>query len=493
VGEKSTAGPDPVAGTTVPAGGPAERVILHVDMDAFFASVEVLDDPSLSGLPVIVGGSGSRGVVAACTYEARMFGVHSAMPSSVARRLCPSAVFVDGRFHRYMEESRKLHGIFESVTPLVEGISLDEAFLDVTGSRHLLGDGVTIAESIRRRVAEELKLTCSVGVGRSKLMAKLASKEAKPVADRDGITPGPGVVVVTPDGELEFLHPLPVRALWGVGPVTGRRLAALGIHTVGDIAALTPDVLERYLGTAQGAHLAALSRGHDPRPVVPDQAAKSIGHEETFGSDLWDLAELHRHLVRMVDASATALRHAQLSARTVSVKIKFADFSLITRSHTLSSPIDASPAIAAVAAALLDSVDRKLGVRLLGVSLSGFGREEGGTQLSLDLGGVEAGPDGRAGEVEGARGPGVGGGAGGGLPPLSAGAGDPVLRADDEAERIQRSWGPVTAAVDAIRARYGGSSVGPASLVGADGLRIRRRGEAQWGPSEARSPERDDE
>ena len=396
MGEESGGGSVGGAGPTVTDGGArSDRVILHVDMDAFFASVEVLDDPSLAGLPVIVGGSGNRGVVAACTYEARRFGVHSAMPSSMARRLCPSAVFVDGRFHRYMEESRKLHDIFQSVTPLVEGISLDEAFLDVTGSRQLLGGGVTIARSIRRRVSEELELTCSVGVGRSKLMAKLASKAAKPVADRAGITPGPGVVVVPPDGELEFLHPLPVRALWGVGPVTGRRLTALGINTVGDIAALAPGALERYLGTAQGAHLAALSRGHDPRPVVPDQAAKSIGHEETFGSDLWDFAELHQHLVRMVDASATALRRADLAARTISVKIRFGDFSLITRSHTMGSPIDATPAIGAVAAALLDSVDLRSGVRLLGVSLSGFGRDEGGTQLSLDLGSVEPGEDGR--------------------------------------------------------------------------------------------------
>jgi DNA polymerase-4 len=490
VGE-SGSGPTGFA-PTVPAGSSVwDRVILHVDMDAFFASVEVLDDPSLRGLPVIVGGSGSRGVVAACTYEARMFGVHSAMPSSMARRLCPGAVFVDGRFHRYVEESGKMHDIFESVTPLVEGISLDEAFLDVTGSRQLLGDGMTIAESIRRRVTEELELTCSVGVGRSKLMAKLASKAAKPVADRRGITPGPGVVVVPPDGELEFLHPLPVRALWGVGPVTGRRLASLGINTVGDIAALAPGALERYLGAAQGAHLAALSRGYDPRPVVPDQVAKSIGHEETFGSDLWDRGELQRHLVRMVDASATALRRAELSARTITIKIKFGDFSLITRSHTMGAPIDASPAIGAVAAALLDSVDLTSGVRLLGVSLSGFDREEVGTQLSLDLGSVDPGPGH----------PTVGGDADGapiqdtssGPPSWTVGPDDPVLRADDEAERIQRSWGPVTAAVDAIRARYGGSSVGPASLVGADGLRIRRRGEAQWGPSAAAPKVRDDE
>jgi DNA polymerase-4 len=444
-------------------GGPPERVILHVDMDAFFASVEVLDDPSLAGRPVIVGGSGPRGVVAACTYEARRFGVHSAMPSSVARRLCPAAVFVDGRFHRYVEESRKLHAILSSVTPLVEGISLDEAFLDVTGSRKLLGDGATIATTLRSRVTGELGLACSVGVGRSKLMAKLASKAAKPVADRNRVTPGPGVVVVEPEDELAFLHPLPVRALWGVGPVTGKRLDALGVRTVGDLAALPPGALERHLGAALGSHLSALCRGEDPRPVVPEQAAKSIGHEETFATDLWDRDLLHQHLVRMVDASATNLRRSGLAARTVTVKVRFADFTLVTRSHSLGVPIDATPAVGAVAAALLDSVELHHGVRLLGVSLAGFGAAEEGVQLSLDLG------------------------------PPAAPPGDRPGGSLEEVERLQASWGPVTAAVDAIRARYGGSSVGAASLVGVDGLRVRQRGDAQWGPGGPSTPQRDDE
>ena len=465
--------------TAAPAEG--ERVILHVDMDAFFASVEVLDDPSLAGLPVIVGGSGARGVVAACTYEARRFGVHSAMPSSVARRLCPNAVFVDGRFHRYVEESGKLHAIFHSVTPLVEGISLDEAFLDVTGSRQLLGDGPTIATAIRRRVADELHLDCSVGIGRSKLMAKLASKAAKPSASPSGVTPGPGVVMVPPDRELAFLHPLPVRALWGVGPVTGRRLESLGILTVGDIAALPEGALQRYLGVAQGTHLAELARGHDPRPVVPEQEAKSIGHEETFASDVWERESLHAHLLRMVDASATALRRAELAARTITVKVRFSDFSMVTRSHSLVSPIDASPAIGAVATALLASVPADQGVRLLGVSLSGFGTTDSGLQLTLDLDSAipaDAGIQ-TAGGVD--------------ADDTRAGAVDRLMQAQEEAERIQGSWATVTSAVDAIRARYGGSSVGPASLVGADGLRVRLRGEAQWGPTATGEPKDGDQ
>jgi DNA polymerase IV len=479
--------PEPEQG----AGSFAERVILHVDMDAFFASVEVLDDPSLAGQPVVVGGSGGRGVVAACTYEARMFGVHSAMPSSVARRLCPSAVFVDGRYHRYMEVSTKLRGILESVTPLVEGISLDEAFLDVTGSRQLLGDGPSIAADIRRRVDEEIHLTCSVGVGRTKLMAKLASEAAKPMATRTEIRQGRGVVVIAPERELEFLHPLPVRALWGVGPVTGRRLEALGVRCVGDIAVLPAGSLERYLGSALGAHLTALSRGEDPRPVVPDQAAKSIGHEETFATDLSDRDDLHRHLTRMVDASATNLRLSQLAARTISVKIRFGDFTMATRSHSMDSPIDASPAIGAVAAALLDSVELHQGVRLLGVSLSGFGDPDAGLQLSLDLGSAMSG--------QGGGGPGqltspggwssVDGEAAGAHYPE---AGDRLARAHDQAARIQQSWGSVSAAIDAIRARYGGSSVGPASLVGPEGLRVRRRGEAPWGPADDPGPPSND-
>jgi DNA polymerase-4 len=423
-------------------------------MDAFFASVEVLDDPSLAGKPVIVGGAGTRGVVAACTYEARRFGVHSAMPSSVAKRLCPTAVFLDGRYHRYAEVSKELHEILESVTPLVEGISLDEAFLDVTGAKQLLGDGRAIACTIRRRVHEALRLTCSVGVGRTKLMAKLASKAAKPVATRSGVVAGPGVVVVPPVGELDFLHPLPVRALWGVGPVTERKLESLGIARIGDIAGLPPAALERALGPAAGAHLSALARGRDPRPVIADQAAKSIGHEETFPSDLWDLAELHGHLARMVDASATALRKSGLAARTVNVKIRFADFTMVNRSHSMGSPIDTTAAIGAVAGALLDSVPLDQGVRLLGVSLAGFGDPGAGFQLALDLG-----------------------------PAATRSPAEDHPPAQEEVERLEQSWGAVTAAVDAIRARYGGSSVGPASLVGADGLRVRSQGDAQWGPS----------
>ena len=458
-----------------------DRVVLHVDMDAFFASVEVLDDPALAGRPVIVGGDGRRGVVAACTYEARRFGVHSAMPSSVARRLCPDAVFVHGRYHRYVEESRRLHAILTSFTPLVEGIALDEAFCDVTGAVHLFGDGPAMGEAIRRRVRDELRLECSVGVGRSKLIAKLASKAAKPVATAAGIAPGPGVVAVAPAEETAFLGPLPARALWGIGPVTERRLASLGVTTVGELAAFPPEVLERFLGAAAGRQLSELARGIDLRPVVPVQEAKSIGHEETFATDLWSSDDLHRRLQRMVDASGTALRAAGRTARTVTVKLRFADFRQITRSQTLDGPIDATPAIAAVAAALFDSVERHQGVRLLGVSLSGLAGTGGATQLQLALDHPDdsRAPDGGRGDAPRPGAPG-----GGGSAPPGASAGSVAV----EAARLQDSWGSVTAAVDAIRERYGGGSVGPASLVTPEGIRVRRRGEAQWGPDDPPGP-----
>lgn len=446
----------------VPGG---ERVILHVDMDAFFASVEVRDDPSLAGKPVIVGGSGRRGVVAACTYEARRYGVHSAMPSTEARRRCPSAVFVEGHHRHYAEVSRQLHEILQGVTPLVEGISLDEAYLDVTGSRRRQGDGSTIAWGLRRRVREELRLDCSVGVGASKLVAKLASKAAKPRASAEGVQPGAGVVVVGKEAEGDFLRPLPVGALPGVGPATARRLQALGVASVGELADLPGGVLERAVGAAAGRQLAAMGVGRDPRPVVPEQAPKSVGHEETFAVDLWEPDELRAKILRMVEASAAQLRRHGLRARTVTVKAKLSDFSLRTRSHTLSVPVDTEAAIGPVAVALLETVERPLGVRLLGVSLSGLGPAGAGLQLAFDLGGAAS----TAADADSS---------GGRLP------------SDEEADHLQRSWEAVVAAVDHIRERYGTASVGPASQVTTAGLSLRRRGDAPWGPSAPETPER---
>ena len=405
--------------------------ILHVDMDAFYAAVEILEDPTLAGKPVIVGGTGNRGVVAACSYEARIFGVHSAMPSVRARRLCPNAVFLPGRFDRYAEYSRRLHEILLSFTPLVEGIALDEAFLDVSGARRLLGPAQGLAVEIRQRIADELRLTASVGAATSKLVAKLASEAAKPRVTRGGVIPGLGVCVVAPGEELAFLHPHPVQALWGVGPATLKRLQRFGVRTVGDLAALPEATVVHALGEAQGRHLHALARARDDRPVEPDRATKSIGHEETYAHDHYELEILRREAVRMADSVAVRLRALGQAGRTITVKVRFADFQTITRSRTVPEPVDTGAAVAAVACELLDQVDPSPGVRLLGVSASNLAPKQA-QQLSLD----DAVP----------------------------------------------LWDEATRAVDEVRQRFGANALGPASLVGEDGLRIKRRGDQQWGP-----------
>ena len=405
--------------------------ILHVDMDAFYAAVEILENPTLAGRPVIVGGAGSRGVVAACSYEARVFGIHSAMPSVRARRLCPDAVFLSGRFDRYAEYSRRLHEILLSFTPLVEGIALDEAFLDVRGARRLLGEPAGVAVELRRRIADELRLTASVGAATSKLIAKLASEAAKPRVERGGVRPGPGVFVVAPGDELAFLHPHPVQSLWGVGPATLRRLQRFGVRTVGDLASLPEATVVQALGEAHGRHLHALAWAKDERPVEPDRAAKSIGHEETYAHDQYEPEMLRREAVRMGDAVAARLRELGQAGRTVTVKVRFADFQTITRSRTVPEPVDTGAAIAAVAAELLDQVDPTPGVRLLGVSASNLAPKQA-RQLSLE----DAVP----------------------------------------------LWDEATRAVDEVRQRFGADAVGPASLVGEAGLRMKRRGDQQWGP-----------
>jgi DNA polymerase-4 len=415
-------------------------------MDAFFAAVEVLDDPSLAGKPVIVGGAGARGVVASCTYEARAYGVHSAMPSMRARQLCPEAIFLSGRHSRYSEVSGQLHKILEDVTPMVEPIGLDEAFMDVAGAVRLLGPPEQIARSLRQRVLDDLRLNCAVGVGRSKMIAKLASRAAKPRASRSGLEPGPGVYLVDPAVELEFLHAHDVEALWGVGPATAKRLHDIGVRTVRDLAALPVDTLVRRLGKASGAHLAALARGDDPEPVNPNRPNKSIGHEETFSQDLVDPLELERHVLRMSESVATMLRGASTACRTVTVKVKFKDLSLVTRSHTLSRSISTGGAIGQVAAALLASVDPGEGIRLIGVSASGLSKADS-DQLSFDLG-------------------------------------DGMTEANQSATATEQSWHDATVAVDAIRNRFGKTSVGSAGDVNEEGVQVPARRDAPWGPDE---------
>jgi DNA polymerase IV len=338
--------------------GAAAAAILHVDLDAFYAAVEQRDDPSLRGRPVIVGGLGRRGVVAAASYEARRFGVHSAMPTGRARRACPDGVFLAPRFDRYGDASRSVMTILRSYTPLVEPISLDEAFLDARGASRLHGTGPAIGAAIRARVRDETGLTASVGVGTTKLVAKLASELAKP----------DGLLLVEPGTEAAFLAPLDVRRLWGVGPATERRLARLGVRTVGDLAALPAAALEGALGRAHGAHLAALARNDDDRPVEPARPVKSIGHEETFATDVTDRAALERDLLRFAERVATRLRESRLQARTVQLKARYGDFRTITRSRTMSEPTELAEELARVGRQLLDDVDVRPGLRLLGLS-----------------------------------------------------------------------------------------------------------------------------
>jgi len=359
------------------------RTILHIDMDAFFVSVELLRRPELRGQPVVVGGSGNRGVVAAASYEARSHGIFSAMPSTRARRLCPHAVFLPGDHTLYGEVSRRVMAVFRSYTPLIEPLSLDEAFLDVSGALRLFGDGPTIGARIRREVFEQERLWCSVGVAASKFLAKLASEQAKPKISPNGPINGTGVHVVEPGREIDFLHPLPIRGLWGVGPATNARLDRLGVQTVGDLAALPVTAVTGALGDASGRHLHNLAHAIDHREVEPDGGTKSISHEETFERDRPDTESLHGDLVRMADAVAARLRQADLQARTVTIKVRFPDFETLTRRITLKRPTDSGVEIAREAKQLLAKLDLDRGVRLFGVGTSQL-QPVGARQLTFD-------------------------------------------------------------------------------------------------------------
>lgn len=357
------------------------RRILHVDMNAFFVACEVLRRPELAGKAVVVGGSAKRGVVAAASYEARQFGVKSAMASAMASRLCPHAIFLDGDHDFYGEVSGKVFGVFREFTPLVEGLSLDEAFLDVSGAQRVFGDARAIALQVREAVREHVGLPCSVGIATSKFVAKLATEFAKPRASRERIDPGPGVFEVPPGGELAFLHPLDVGMLWGVGPVTLEKLHRIGLKKVGDIAACELRVLQLALGEGHAQHLFELSHAIDDRDVEPDRETKSIGSEETFGDDLTDVREVRRNLLRMADTVARRCRENSLTARTITLKVRYGDFSNMTRAKTLDEPVDTAQAIMAVIDELLPEVDVAAGVRLAGVSARNFAEPD--PQLSL--------------------------------------------------------------------------------------------------------------
>ncbi len=337
-------------------------MILHVDMDAFYASVEELDDPGLVGQPVVVGGTpDGRGVVAAANYAARHYGIHSAMPAAQARRLCPHAVFIRSRMDRYVEVSRELRGIFARYTPLLEPLSLDEAFLDVTSSLRLFGDGQAIARRIKEEIRDELGLVASVGVAPNKFLAKLASDLDKP----------DGLVVVPADAIEAFLDPLPVSRLWGVGKVSNRDLAEMGVHTIGDLRRLPEDLLvSRFAKTA--AHWARLARGIDDRRVVPDRDAKSISHETTFATDIGDAEVLRSWLLELTEQVATRLRRQGLRGKTVFIKVRYADFHTVTRSESLDAPSNVTRELYMTAARLLQAQLARSSrpVRLLGMGAS---------------------------------------------------------------------------------------------------------------------------
>lgn len=422
------------------------RSIVHVDMDAFYASVEVSQDPSLAGKPVVVGGTGARGVVASASYEARFWGVRSGMPVRQARRLCPQAVFLPPRFGLYRDVSSRLQRVFCEVTPLVEGIALDEAFLDVSAATSLFGPPEAIAARLRRRVTEELELCCSVGVAPNKLIAKLASEAAKPTTSSTGPVPGPGIVVVAEADVLGFLWPLPVGALWGVGPASSQRLAELGVASVGQLASLPEATVVSALGKAAGRTLHGLAWGRDERPVVPWRAPKSIGHEETYEVDLSDPAEIERRLAMMADQVAARVRAAGMVARTVTVKLRYGDFTTLTRSCTVPVPLDAGPAFVAASRPLLGSLPLTQSVRLLGVSASGLApkEHEPGEQLRLDFASLAPRPSSPAAEPH--------------LQPTASG------RLASRVPTKQR-WDDALGALDAVRARFGEGSVRPAAVL----------------------------
>ena len=420
------------------------RSILHVDMDAFFVSVELRRRPELLGQPVVVGGTGARGVVAAASYEARRFGIHSAMPSVRARRLCPHVVFLAGDHELYSQVSSEVHEVFETFTPYIEPLSLDEAFLDVTGATRLLGTAQQIAQSVRERIWQQLQLRCSVGVAPNKFLAKLASVAAQPKATAAGVQAGSGVCEVKPGAELQFLHPLPVQQIWGVGPATLKRLSGLGVHTVRDLADLDRDSLIAAVGKSHGAHLHQLAWGVDDRPVEVGRVMKSIGHEETFATDRHTHAELQRELVRLADGVAARLRGQGKVARTLTLKVRFADFTTITRATTLPTPTSTAHAVVAAALPLLLALDPTGGVRLLGVSASQL-IDPPEEQLTLD-GALDA-----------------------------SNVNEPAGN---------HEWDAAEQTIDAIRSRFGTTAIGPASAVEGVGLRLVRRGAQQWGPDQ---------
>lgn len=366
------------------------QTILHVDMDAFYAAVEALDHPEWRGLPLVVGAPpDQRGVVSTCSYEARPYGIHSAMPSRTAGKLCPQAIFVTPRMERYAEISAKIMAIFEEFTPLIEPLSLDEAFLDVSGALRRWGDAVTIATELKRRIKSRLGLTASVGVAGNKFLAKMASDLHKP----DGLT----VVPLTEPEIMAFLAPLPVTKMWGIGKVSGARLARQGIRSIGQLQALDPGALKGLFGKAGAAEMADLLRGRDSRPVITDWEEKSISNEYTFAHDEPDLERVRQRLLELTEEVGARLRKAGKLARTAQLKLRYGDFSTITRQRSFPAAIDSDRELIASAMALFERERVKRAIRLVGFGVSNLAAPDQAApaqrELFADLAG--AGQDGR--------------------------------------------------------------------------------------------------
>ncbi len=342
------------------------RVVLHLDMDAFYAAVEVRENPGLAGKPLIIGHAGKRGVVATCSYEARAFGVRSAMPSSIAARLCPGAIWLSGRMELYVAVSRRLRRILDEEAPVVEPLSIDEAFLDMTGLANTLEHGAAIAAALKRRIRVEERLTASVGVAPNKFLAKLASDLEKP----------DGLCVFPREDVPQRLWPLPVERLWGVGPKSAEVLRRSGLRTVGELARMSENALAAIVGSGMAAHLHALASGEDDRPVCADRESKSVSEERTYGDDLTDPREIDRELLARAEGVARALRRDGLAGRTVHLKVRTGDFTTWTRALTLRDPADlADTIIEAVRTLYRERIDlRGQGVRLLGVGMSGIAK-----------------------------------------------------------------------------------------------------------------------
>ena len=424
---------------------------MHVDLDAFFASVEVLDDPSLEGKPVAVGGGGDRGVIASASYEARRYGVRSAMPTVIARRRCPTLVILPGRFDRYEEYSRRFHDIVRDLTPDFEPLGLDEVFADLRSLRRLDVRPLDAGAALRARISDELQLRCGVGLGRNKLFAKLASKASKPRVEGRGLIEGAGVFWVSPEQEAQWLATLPVRALWGVGPATAEKLAQLGLTWVRELARVDEATLAAHVGPSMAAALAAYAQGEDYREVVADRVLKSVGHDETFARSLTGLNEVRRAIKNHAAVVARALREKVRVARTISIVVRFDDLTSVSRAQTLSFGVDDEYAIEAIGEALIQSVDLSRAVRLLGLHASNFlERTENHLQLSFGLD-------------------------------------DSSLSAKDRAVSLSREHQvgneALRDAVDEVRRRFGRTSVGTAGELGERGLEVvTQRGRHAFGP-----------